>query len=383
MKNRILIFTVALGIILFFSACEKNDKEPKLNLESSISAEITNPINGSAVVLTLADSANPFIVQWSATSYIISGDAILPMPTYSLQVAFADSAFKGAKELISTQVLSYESIVYNFNKLLLTMGMAADSTGDIELRVLSGISDANYTESSSEIIRLTVTTFEIPIGPEPEEKFIYLLGDATPAGWDNTAALPMTQIEPGIFARVETLDPAGSWFKFISVLGFWAPQWGTDATGTAESGPLVYRPDEATTDPPAMPSPAVLGDYYIEADTINLVYSTFLTSGELYLVGAATTVGWDNTAGLPLTEVEPHIFEITTTLTDGGMKLLEVLGQWAPQWGLNAEPVGTGGNLSYRPSETVQDPPEIPSPGSGTFKIRVDLSTITYTITPQ
>lgn len=383
MKNIVLIITVTFGILLFFSGCEKNDKEPKLNLEASSMASLTNPVNGSSIVLSLADSANPLIVEWSATQYIISGDGVLPIPTYSLQMDFADSSFNDAIELINTQNLFAETIYYKFNNSLLSMGMAGDSTGEIELRVVSNISGSNFEPSISEIIRITVTTFQPPIGPGPLEKFIHLLGDATPAGWDNTAALPMTQIKEGVFARVETLDPAGDWFKFISMLGFWAPQWGTDATGTAESGPLVYRPDEATPDPPALPSPDVLGDYYIEADTINLTYQTFLTSGELYLVGAATTVGWDNTAGLPFTEVEPHIFELTTTLTDGGMKFLEVLSQWAPQWGLNSQQMGTKGNLSYRPSETIEDPPEIPSPGTGTFLIRVDLATLTYTIAAQ
>ena len=324
------------------------------------------------------------MVNWSATSYVLSGDGVVPVPTYSLQLVFADSSFDNAKELYNTQDLFFETIVYKFNKTLLDMGMAPDSTGDVELRVASGISGVDFTDEASEVIRITVTTFTPPIGPEPTEKFIYLLGDATPAGWDNAVALPMTQIEDGIFARVETLDPAGDWFKFISVLGAWAPQWGTDDTGTTEEGPLVYRPTEDDDDPPAIPSPDVLGAYYIEADTNNLTYWTQLTSGELYLVGSATTVGWDAATALPFTEVEPHIFEITTDLIDGGMKFLEIQGEWAPQWGTIAD-VGTGegGPLVYRPDEVTADPAEVPSPGAGAFKITVDLTTISYTITPQ
>jgi hypothetical protein len=75
MKNIILIFMGALGIVLFFSACEKNDKEPKMNLESSVVSDITTPEDGGVYVLTLADSANPFVVQWTATTYSTSGDA--------------------------------------------------------------------------------------------------------------------------------------------------------------------------------------------------------------------------------------------------------------------------------------------------------------------
>ena len=384
MKNLILILTVTLGTILVFSGCEKNDKEPKLNLQASSIAAITNPADGSSLVLTLADSANPVIMEWSETQYMISGEGSLPAPTYSLQMVFADSSFDNAKVLINTKNLIAETIVYKFNNSLLSMGMAPDSTGDIQLRIVSSISGSNFDPAISETIRLTVTTFEPPAGPEPELKYIYLLGSATTIAWSNTLALQMAPLGEGKYARVEYLTPgADKFIKFISVLGFWAPQWGTDATALPEAGPLVYRPTEAIPDPVAIPVADVEGNYYIEADTVGLTYKTFLTSGELYLVGSATTAGWVNTAGLPFTEVEPHIFEITTTLVGGGMKFLEVLGQWAPQWGTDATATGEGGPLFYRPNETVADPAEVPSPGTGTFTIRVDLTTISYTITAK
>lgn len=384
MKNIILIFTVTLGLSLFFSSCEKNDKEPKLDLQASAIAAITSPANGTSIVLTLADSANPLIIEWSETKFVITGDGELPQPTYSLQLVFADSSFDNSKELISTKDLKAETIVYKFNATLLNMGMAADSTGDFDLRVVSSISGSNFDPFVSESIRMTVTTFEPPALPEPEVKLIYLLGSATTVGWSNTLALPMASLGGGKYARVELLTPGASNFiKFISVLGFWAPQWGTDATGLPEEGPLIYRPTEAVPDPAAIPVADVAGNYYIEADTVGLTYKTFLTSGELYLVGSATTAGWVNTAGLPFTEVEPHIFEITTTLVDGGMKFLEVLGEWAPQWGTNATATGEGGPLIYRPSESIPDPAEVPSPGTGTFTIRVDMTTMSYTITSK
>ena len=383
MKKIILIFTVALGIGLFFSGCEKNDKEPKLNIESSVKSSIDTPANGDTFVLTLADSANVFDVSWSATAYSTTQDAVLPQPTYSLQMVFSGSSFDDAKELFNTQNLFFETIYYKLNNSLISMGMAADSTGDIDLRVVGQVSGADYTQLASEIITLTFTTFEPPVPPPTDTKLIYLLGEATTIGWDNVNPLPMAHLGDARYARVEYLDPAaGGFFKFISIPGFWAPQWGTDATGTPEEGPLVYRPDENTPDPDALPVPLVAGDYYIEADTVGLTYTTFLTSGELYLVGAATTVGWDNTAGLPFTEVEDHIFEITTSLTDGGMKFLEILGEWAPQWGSDGTGVETG-PLIYRPTEEVPDPAEVASPGSGTYTIRVDLTNMTYTFTAK
>ncbi len=377
MKNIKSKLIILLGIVLLI-ACTKELRDPVLDISQATPQEFTNPVSGTTYVLTEDQKDSVFATfEWSEATYNISN---LPATSYVLQMDLAGNNFGGAVELAKITETTFQIKVGTMNTRLTVLGVTVGVATDVEFRLLSyATPNSDYTNLYSDPVTLTITTYEALV----VEKFIYLLGDATPAGWDNTAALPMTQIDTGIFARVETLDPAGAWFKFISVLGFWAPQWGTDATGTAESGPLVYRPDEATTDPPAMPCPAVLGDYYIEADTVNLEYRTFLTSGELYLVGAATTVGWDNAAGLPFTEIEPHIFEITTTLIDGGMKFLEVLGQWAPQWGTNDTGTGDGGPLIYRPDETVIDPAEVPSPGSGTFKIRVDLTTITYTIVAQ
>ena len=65
----------------------------------------------------MADSADSFIVEWTETKYSISGDGLLPQPTYSLQMVFADSSFEKAKELYNTQDLIFETSVYKFNKL--------------------------------------------------------------------------------------------------------------------------------------------------------------------------------------------------------------------------------------------------------------------------
>ena len=382
MKKLTLIFITIIGLGLLIS-CEKELREPVLDMTLTEKATITNPANGSSYVLTKNEADNVFTnFQWSAVKYNFNG---LEATKYALQIDIADSNFINAQNLVTTTNTSFEITVGAMNQKLIGLGLIPNQAGDVAFKIYSYINtDTDYSDVYSNPITLTVTPYEDIVFVKP----IYLLGDATPAGWDNIAALAMAHIGEGRYARVEYLDPGiGDWFKFISILGLWAPQWGTDDTGTPEAGPLVYRPDEATPDPPAIPVPTVAGNYYIEADTVNLEYETFLTSGELYLVGDATSVGWDNTAGLPFTE-DPdtaHIFTITTNLNaDGGMKFLEVLGEWAPQWGTDESGTAEEGDLIYRPTESVPDPTNIPAPGTaGQYKITVDLRKLTYTITLQ
>jgi hypothetical protein len=81
-----------------------------------------------------------------------------------------------------------------------------------------------------------------------------------------------------------------------------------------------------------------------------------------------------------LWDEERSVYTITTTLTaGGGMKILEVSGQWAPQWGDDGTNTGV---LSYRPDEATTDPPNIPSPGDVTYRIDIDIDGLTYSITP-
>jgi hypothetical protein len=380
MKKIIFLIIVIAGLGFVFS-CQKETKDPVLDISQTQKPNLTSPADGETFVLTQANADDIMATfTWSPASYNLSN---LESVKYILQMDYADSGFVNPVNLTTTTETTYTITVSGMNQILLGMELSTGDSHDLEFRVRSYINETtDYTDVLSEVIKLSITPYADIVYIKP----IYLLGDATPVGWDNTAALEMAHIGEGKFARVETLDPAsGDWFKFISVLGQWAPQWGTDDTGTGEQGPLVYRPDEGVPDPPAMPVPGVAGSYYIEADTALLEYRTILTSGELYLIGDATSVGWDNTAGIQFTEEQPHIFTVTTTLNaEGGMKFLEVPGQWAPQWGTDANGNAEEGNLFYRPTESVPDPANIPAPGNaGQYKITVDLTSMTYSVEPQ
>lgn len=374
--KKLVYSIIALTGFIFFTSCEEELRDPKLDMSKTVKSSILSPSSGSSLVLLkeLADSVVEF--RWSDTKYDLGN---LESTKYILQMDFAGKNFTDPMDLVSTTGLTYETTIAQVNNQLLgVLELEPDIAYDFEYRIKAFLNTySEYSVVYSDVITLAITPYSEIIYVKP----IYLIGDATDIDWDNTQAIPMEHIGSGKFARVEYLDAAGDWFKFLSMLGAWAPQWGTDATGTLESGPLVYRPDEATADPPAVPMGTVSGDYYIEADTLLLEYKTFLTSGELYLIGDATSAGWDNTAGLKMTEGPDHVFTITTNLLGGGaLKFLEVPGQWAPQWGTNEKGNSKKGLMVYRPTESVPDPPGIPGPSAGSYKVTVDLTKMAYTI---
>ncbi|MCK9617885.1 MAG: SusF/SusE family outer membrane protein [Lentimicrobiaceae bacterium] len=378
MKKIFLIFFIIAGIVI--SSCKKD--ETKVELTQFIPGALLSPATNSEFVLLKANAEDTLMTfNWDAATYTFSnGDPATIAVNYTIEMDTTGNNFANFKTVYATNDLQYPMTVKAMNNFLIIKWEDLPNVlSTYDFRVRASLSESTSEDVFSDVITLNFTPYSTEVILSP----IYLLGNATAAGWDNNLALEMTHIgEAGEYVIVATLSGAAdTYIKFITSLGHWAPQWGTDATGTNEAGPLVYRPDESVADPLAIPAPATNGDYRILADTANLTYTITPVTGVLYLLGDATTAGWNNATPLEMTKVAPGIFEITTTLTAGGMKFLEVPGQWAPQWGTDATGTNSRGILIYRLDETVPDPTNIPSPGAGTYTITVNLATQTYTIT--
>ena len=376
--KKLSILILAIGLFSLFS-CKKD--ETKVVLTFFTPPKILTPPSDSTYILKKENKDSLLIkYTWSAAKYNLT---YLVKPTYTLEMDTIGHDFSKPTVLSTTQDYSYSITVGAMNDLILgAFKGIADNLATFQFRVKASLSVNNpATNNISEIITLKFTPYSAVVIVNP----IYLLGSATAAGWDNTKGLEMKHIgSEGQFAIVAHLTTGtAAQIKFIANLGAWAPQWGTDAAGTSESGNLVYRPTEAVADPTPIPGPAVEGDYRIMADTANLLYEVTWTSSQLFLVGDATTAGWDNTKGIPFVKDSLGYFSLTTTLTAGGMKFLEVSGAWAPQWGTDANGTSNSGNLVYRPNESVTDPPNIPSPGAGTYTISINLATLKYQITAK
>ncbi|MBS4013999.1 MAG: SusE domain-containing protein [Bacteroidetes bacterium] len=377
MKKISLILAVLIGVFAFFISCEKYDKVV-LDMEDTIAPQLTNPADGGTYVLLKSEANNVFAsFAWTEAVYNVEG---LPQVKYIVQVDYADSLFKNARDLANTADLSADVTVTTLNQRLLALEAEPGQAKEFAFRVFSYISiDSEYTYAYSETITLTITPYADTVTANP----IYLLGNATAAGWSNTAALELTPISGGLYGIVAALN--GQYIKFISVLGQWAPQWGKDE-GDANEGTLAYRPTEAVADPPAIDvSTLPPGEYYILADTAALTYKVTPSTMELYLMGTATEAGLNNTSALAMTKDGVGKFSITTELTSGGtLFFIEVLGENLPMFGTNAEGTAEEGKLVRRATAGDPEVIMIPAPAaSGEYLIEVNLSKRTYTISAK
>jgi hypothetical protein len=328
-------------------------------------------------VLLKAEASNNISFSWTAARFQPSN---LASPTYKLQMVLSGAGFDNPLNLATTKDLGAVATVAKMNNTLLGLGQLPDQPVNVDLRVVANIDD-KIDDVISDVVTVSMTPYSDVVQVKP----IYLVGSATAAGWDNMAALEMTPLEDGKFEIVTRLVAgAGQQLKFLSVQGQWAPQWGTDATGTWESGPLVYRETEAVPDPPAIPAPDFNSQFKIIADTVNQTYQVF-EYGDIWLLGGSTPAGWDNTKASPLTKVSDGKYTIDVMLDPSVgqfWKLIDERGAWAPQWGTDGAGTWESGVLVFRETEAVPDPAAIPEPpDAGMYRIDVDIIGLTYTVT--
>jgi hypothetical protein len=255
-------------------------------------------------------------------------------------------------------------------------GLAADkfetNTDGNFVPLEDGVFDIVFEiDAVTELYTFTVN----PAGAAPE---MYMLGSGCTAGWDNTLALPMSG-KDGVYYIATALTPASE-LKFISVLGQWQPQYGTDATGTSTGGP-VFVNDGTGTDPASIPTPATAGFYVVTLNTIDMTYTI---APALYMLGDGCTAGWDNTKALPMMGGTDGKYTITTSLLGAGksIKFITTLGAWEPMYGTDASGTSTGGNLVYR-AVGDPDPANIPAPDAvGDYVISADITNLIYSINP-
>lgn len=364
-----------LSLVLLFAAfsCATEEFEPVINYGNK--PVLTSTPDGGSYLLTEEDAGEKlFSLSWTKADFGFQAAV-----NYTVELDKSGSNFADPTEIVTSTSLTYNLTVGKLNELLTMMEVPSGVQSPMEIRVKASVND-NTEPLISEIMDFVVIPFSVKLPP------IYLLGDATDPGWDNANALPVPYMSPGLYGITAHLK-SGKYLKFIQVLKQWAPQWGTDASGTNTGGKLVYRPTESVADPASIPSPAVEGDYRIEADIVKLTYSIYPIPDVVYLVGGATSIGWTPTSGLAFTKDGIGKYSLVTTLStgNGGIKIMAGNnGAWAPQWGTNDKGSNIFGPLVYRAGDSDPDPSEIPAPTvAGTYKIEADFTEFTYKITKQ
>lgn len=223
----------------------------------------------------------------------------------------------------------------------------------------------NACGSSSDLVTIS-------FNPLPQQ--LYLLGDATPAGWNIDNPIPLDYLAENQFSKTMVIDNGPEGFKFVLTPGSWLYNWGTSETGPISpytAYPLVpYGGNIIVPDST---------EYLIEVDLNTQIFRitpTFIPTmpEHLWLVGGSTPAGWDPQQAIAFTQMGPGVFHAYAPLTvaGDGFKFLTSPGSYEGDWGM--DPVNPDSIVPVNEGNcpVLQD---------GFYLIIVDFTTLSYSAT--
>lgn len=295
MKRLYFIFLFAAGLTLFQSC----DKDEMIVLDES--ATMSFSLSVTNMTLTEATSNQTATVA----SFIEPNVGFDAAPLYRVYFDFANGDFTDAVYIDAGSSISRDFTVIEINDALIDLGISPLVPTNIDVKA-AAIYGSKIIYSNE--VQITVMAFPT------EYPNLFLVGDATAAGWDNNNNnYPMFK-DPVLAGRYYYTGyfAAGS-VKLLEIKGQWQPQWGKGST----AGTLAVNPGGGT-DPDVISIPSS-GYYTLFVDLVNLTFtltSYDATASTVYptigILGAATPTGWDSDTDMIQSSFDPHIWFISS-----------------------------------------------------------------------
>jgi hypothetical protein len=263
---KLIIAGVALTTL---GACEKEGEQ--LVLQPGGTVALTS--SATSLSLTSADAAKEAVTfSWTPAAYGFNAPA-----AYTLQFDKAGNAFKTPVDVQAGNNLKQAFTVADFNTMLLKLGIAPGSAGQVDVRVKSDIAGSTVASIVSDTKTVSGRPYLVVI----QYPSIYVPGAYQ--GWAPDKAPALASVKDDKVYEGYVYFKTASEFKFTAT-----PSWDSDF-GANSPGKLVAKGGNLSVTAP--------GYYLLKADLNALTWSATKTSWAI--IGAATPKGWD--AETPLT----------------------------------------------------------------------------------
>jgi len=339
MKHLFKILIIAFVSFLVIS-CEKDE-------DQAIITETTKGKISTDKTTLILDKNNPddvaLNVTWSKSAFDVP-----VVFTQQVQFGIKGKNFEGASnvEAINSPITFTNK---QLNSIALSLGANPNVVAEIEVRLKTVIGAAPFY---SEVTTLSVTPYLL--GPVYNFTDLYLIGDATSAGWDNlktnTKFVPLQKsATAGVYSYTGYFAVGG--FKMIKTPGEWTVQYGLGSS----SGILSTDSGSGNI------SVTTAGYYKLTVNTTTLTY-TFApvtpptaTYTSISMIGTASG-DWSTDVDLQQSTFDPHIWVKKNVLLNSGEFKFRANHAWTTSWGVAEEFFGiattSGGNIPLTTSFT-------------------------------
>ena len=354
-KKILFAFVIVVGL----ASCSEDYTDwsnPQHNdAEEAVAAAYGVQFAGSGVDVNMGDENNPEKIK------------LVSMATSNPDVdSLRFMSIKVNNQVIPYTVEGNDAYVSTYS--LDSCAMVALKTRKYEKRELNVDVEATvYPKSKTAVaIKGELKQNETPIPtPEIDPKGYYILGDIENVGWTPSKGLMMTDKGNGIYTATVTTTNDENWFKFYGATGFsiddnWnlvnQYQYGCQVNGDAATFNMLEWKDVKT------PTIAGAGTWIVTLDMINCTYT--IKKPILYMAGDAN--GWDQIDYLA--SVDGSSFTGFMYLNQNGFKFCS-----EPNW----DGTNYGATFFSKEGDNIMMTEE-----AGYYKVDVDLSAKTYTLTP-
>ncbi|WP_278036418.1 SusF/SusE family outer membrane protein [Flavobacterium nitratireducens] len=327
MKKNIFIKAVYFLSVLFMAllntSCEETLKDSIVNYNDELKLTVSNP----NLVLQESKQNENLTFNWTTGTNQGTSASI----SYTLQIDKADNNFANALQYdLGVNKFSQSISIKNLNYILLnTFGVSPGEAQDFEAKVIATVAGLE-TEPQISIVPFTLTPYK------PVSTTLFIVGDATPTGWNiaNAAEMTPSTSNPGVFVYQGSLS-TGSFKLPVNRNGCWCQDFYTrDATDATK---IVHNIAGSGDDLKWEITQG--GQYKVTVNLFDLTISIEAVSAppfsNIYIVGDASSSGWNINSPQAFTQSSsnPFIFTYEAHFTAGSFKILAgSTGNWCGEW---------------------------------------------------
>ena len=265
MKNNFLKILLPAFMVVILWSCKKD--EHKIYHEGNTDLTLNATRTGTIPLSFANKDSQAVIFSWNNPDYVFTTGLSSHDVSYNLEIDTTGANFGGPRK--KTVVISKEfSTSYTqgaFNDLLLNeLVLVPGIPHSIDVRLVATLA-GNAVPVSSNVLKYTVTPYAIPpkVTPPASGK-LFIVGNATPGGWNNPVPVPaqeFTQISPTLYEITVQLVADNS-YLFLPVNGDWTEKYG----GLGSNNTNNTMSDDFKLQGGDLKAPAVSGNYKIQVD---------------------------------------------------------------------------------------------------------------------
>lgn len=253
------------ALSLFLLSCKKD--ENKIFYEGGTAPVLSANKTGTIALSFANKDLEAVKFSWTNPNYLFTTGLSSQDVSYLLEVDTTNSNFTNPsrKSITIAKNLSLTMTQGELNDYLLNqLVLKAGQSHNVEMRVTSSIN--NKVPLVSNVLKFVLTPFAIPpkVTPPATNK-LYLVGSATPGGWNNPVPVPtqeFTQISPTFYQINSIALSGGNSYLFLPLNGDWGVKFG--AIGGNNSNNV--NEDDFRIGGGDLLAPTVSGNYKIEVD---------------------------------------------------------------------------------------------------------------------